>query len=284
MFQSWVTIHLITVIMSRNEIVTESDLVSAVEETLKRRGILDKLKAKIRAEVFHALDDKDVAPVRTNHDPPQDLFIAMELVKDFLMLMKLDNTLSVFCEEMGQTMNMTVDRSFIGSELGVNSAGSDESVPMLVLLTQFMKKNREELVKNYQLQQQLMRDEEVRQRLILQQGLQPKQQQPQVTQIRSTPQQSPKQSPNNVQDRSDISTTVSSMTSHQQIEHTIPSSTTQRQPIQHNSRGSSTNNSRSEDEIGVPQPVNRVPSRTEAVRDSLVVEPEYSYSFYNDDM
>ncbi len=284
MFQSWVTIHLITVIMSRNEIVTESDLVSAVEETLKRRGILDKLKAKIRAEVFHALDDKDVAPVRTNHDPPQDLFIAMELVKDFLMLMKLDNTLSVFCEEMGQTVNMTVDRSFIGSELGVNSAGSDESVPMLVLLTQFMKKNREELVKNYQLQQQLMRDEEVRQRLILQQGLQPKLQQPQVTQTRSTPQQSPKQSPNNVQDRSDISTTVSSMTSHQQIEHTIPSSTTQRQPIQHNSRGSSTNNSRSEDEIGVPQPVNRVPSRTEAVRDSLVVEPEYSYSFYNDDM
>lgn len=267
--------------MSRNEIVTESDLVSAVEDALKRRGVLDKLKAKIRAEVFHVLDDKDVTPIRTNRDPPQDLFIAMELVKEFLMIMKLDNTLSVFCEEMGQSnVDMTVDRSFIGGELGVNTAGSDEGIPMLVLMTQFMKRNREELVKNFQWQQQRQRDEELRQQYILQQGLQPRQQQ-----------QHPSNKACSVHDRSDMSNTVSSTTSQQQQQprdtpHSVPQnvSTTQQRSNATSSRGSSANNSLHDgEEPNVFERVKEEPQqRTEIVRESLVVEPEYSYSFYND--
>jgi hypothetical protein len=270
--------------MSRNEIVTDSDLVSAVEDALRKRGVIDKLKAKIRAEVFHVLDDKDATPIRTHRDPPQDLFIAMELVKEFLMMMKLDNTLSVFCEEMSQSVNMTVDRSFIGSELGVNTAGSDESIPMLVLMTQFMKRNREELVKNFQLHQQLKQDEELRQRLILQQGLQ--QPQPIIQQHSSQP---PQRQPSTTHDRSDLSTAVSSITSQQlQQQREQPISAPSIVPAMSStaggpSRGGSSNHSLSEGEGSFTNERSHgVFTRIETVRDSLVVEPEYSYSFYND--
>jgi lisH domain-containing protein FOPNL len=141
--------------MSRNEIVAEGDLITAVESALQRRGILDKLKAKIRAEVFHTLDDKEVVTnLRTEREIPQDLFLVLELIKDFLTMMKLDNTMSVFCEEMGHSNDvLAVDRTFIGSELGLNTVGSNERVPMLVLLTQFLKSNREHFMQQLHQQQ-----------------------------------------------------------------------------------------------------------------------------------
>ena len=41
-----------------NSVVPNQQLVDAVEDALKRRGVLKKLKAQMRAEVFHSLEDK----------------------------------------------------------------------------------------------------------------------------------------------------------------------------------------------------------------------------------
>lgn len=126
-----------------SSITADRDLVLAVEDALKRRGVLSKMKAQMRAEVFHSLEDKSA----TYPSKPPDVFIAAELIKEFLMLLKLDNTLSVFCEEMGQPNEMTVDRNFLGLELGLNTLGTDPKMPLLLSIIQYLKKDRAEFLK-----------------------------------------------------------------------------------------------------------------------------------------
>ncbi len=54
----------------------------------------------------------------------------------------MNNTLSVFCEEFGQPSEMTVDRAMIGSELGLNTLNTDRNVPLLMLITEHLKRSR----------------------------------------------------------------------------------------------------------------------------------------------
>jgi hypothetical protein len=124
--------------MEQPEGFSDIDLISAVQDALKRRGVYSKVKATIRAEVFNVLEDKTV-PLPNK---PQDVFVASELIKEFLILFKLNNTLSVFCEEMGQPSEMTFDRELIGAELGLNTLGTDPKIPLLIMLIEYLKRNR----------------------------------------------------------------------------------------------------------------------------------------------
>ena len=45
---------------------TLEELKDALKETLERRGVLGEIKAKVRAEIFAALDDTDVARPKLN--------------------------------------------------------------------------------------------------------------------------------------------------------------------------------------------------------------------------
>lgn len=131
--------------MSRDEIVTDMNIVEAVTDALKRQGVYSKLKANIRAEVFNLLDDKTVEMP----PPPRDVFLASELIREFLMIFKCNNTLSVFIEEMGGgPMEMYVDRPLLGHELGLNTLNCDEKVPLLVMLVEYLKANRVEYIRN----------------------------------------------------------------------------------------------------------------------------------------
>ena len=42
-----------TIAMIRDEIVAQSDLVEAISEALKRKGVYSKIKSQLRAEVFY---------------------------------------------------------------------------------------------------------------------------------------------------------------------------------------------------------------------------------------
>lgn len=128
--------------MSRNEIVADVDLINAVQDAMKRRGLFSKLKAQVRAEVYHILEDKSVVMP----EKPQDVFVASELVKEFLSLLGLKNTLSVFCEEMGQPREMAVDRGVIGAELGLNTLGTEPTVPLLMMIVEHLKRSRMDYV------------------------------------------------------------------------------------------------------------------------------------------
>lgn len=124
--------------MNRNEIVADIDLINAVQDAMKRRGLFSKLKAQVRAEVYHILEDKSVVMP----EKPHDIFVVSELVKEFLSLLGLKNTLSVFCEEMGQPKEMAVDRGVIGAELGLNTLGTEPSVPLLMMIIEHLKRSR----------------------------------------------------------------------------------------------------------------------------------------------
>ena len=114
--------------MIRDEIASEMDLVEAVKKALDRKGATAAIKSQIRAEVFHTLEDKTVEmPAK-----PPDVYFASELIREFLMRLDLKNTLSVFCEEIGQQGEMGVDRPLISGELGINTIGSDANIPLLV--------------------------------------------------------------------------------------------------------------------------------------------------------
>lgn len=124
--------------MIRDEIVAQSDLVEAVTEALKRKGVYAKIKSQLRAEVFHTLEDKST-PVP---EKPREVFLAAELIREFMIRFKLNNSLSVFCEEMGQPPEMAVHREFIGSELGLNTLQSDPNIPLLISVLQHMMDNK----------------------------------------------------------------------------------------------------------------------------------------------
>ena len=61
------------------------------------------------------------------------------------MSSKLESSLSVFNEEMGQPAEMMVDREFVGAELGFNMIDEKGtgSVPLLVLLIQRLLQEKE---------------------------------------------------------------------------------------------------------------------------------------------
>ena len=120
--------------MIRDEIVAHADLVDAVTEALQRKGVYNKIKSTIRTEVYHVLEDKTtVSP-----DKPNDVYLASELIREFMIKFKLSNSLSVFCEEFGQPLEMNVDREFLGGELGLNTLNSNTRIPLLISLIQHL--------------------------------------------------------------------------------------------------------------------------------------------------
>lgn len=130
-------------VMIRENISSDQDLLEAIQVVLDRRGILSSLKAKIRGEVYHAL-------THGNHNPaippekPKEIYLINELVRDYLICMRLNSTLSVLTEEIGQSGDMTVDREFLGGELGYNTINSDKDTPLLLLLVQQLMKQKSE--------------------------------------------------------------------------------------------------------------------------------------------
>ena len=119
--------------MSDERIDNAGELHAVIMESLKRRGVLGKISANVRAEVFHTLEDKTV-PLP---DKPTEVFLATELIREYMMSTSLNSSLSVFNEESGQPNEMRVDREFLGGELGFNIMDESQSAketPLLILL------------------------------------------------------------------------------------------------------------------------------------------------------
>ena len=119
------------------------ELHSVIMDSLKRRGVLGKISANVRAEVFHTIEDKTIPmPEKTN-----EVYLATELIREYMMSSQLNSSLSVFNEESGQPMEMRVDREFIGGELGFNvmdETYESKEVPLLVLLVSHLLSNRKQ--------------------------------------------------------------------------------------------------------------------------------------------
>jgi len=124
-----------------DQIDSTSELSEAIYESLRRKGTLNQIKAKIRAEIYNTIEDKSTS----SPSKPREVYLASEIIREFMMSSKLDTTLSVFNEEMGQPAEILVDREFVGAELGFNMIDEKtDGVPLLVLLVSHLLRSKEE--------------------------------------------------------------------------------------------------------------------------------------------
>lgn len=106
---------------------TLDELKSALRETLESRGVLNQLKAKIRSEIFSALDDSEVSKPRLSDEN----LLINELIREYLTFNGYQHTLSVFLPESGQPASPAFDRAFMARELQVAEDYKARSVPLL---------------------------------------------------------------------------------------------------------------------------------------------------------
>lgn len=102
------------------------DLKGVLKETLDSRGVLNQIRARIRAEVFSALDDQtETKPVLSN----ENMFIN-ELIREYLEFNKYKYTTSVLLSESGQPKE-PIDREFLAAELNLTESSSSQKFPIL---------------------------------------------------------------------------------------------------------------------------------------------------------
>ncbi|CAM9960151.1 unnamed protein product [Pylaiella littoralis] len=129
---------------------TIDDLKQALVENLEHRGVLGKLRAKVRAEVFHTLEGSQEGLLQ----PPlsNENLLINELVRDYLSFNGYANALGVFMAESGQPSDRSLDRAFLRDELGLIerrdiSSSRDATarpLPLLYGITSALKRKQNE--------------------------------------------------------------------------------------------------------------------------------------------
>mmetsp|Transcript_84832 Transcript_84832/g.245281 ORF Transcript_84832/g.245281 Transcript_84832/m.245281 type:complete len:178 (-) Transcript_84832:329-862(-) len=109
---------------------TLDELKQALVETLETRGVLGQVKAKVRAEIFAALDD-EVCP---RPELPKENAVINELIREYLEFNGYHHTTSVLLPESGHPEERQFDRPFLASELGIREDDRSRSLPLLYAL------------------------------------------------------------------------------------------------------------------------------------------------------
>ncbi|NXR67041.1 FOPNL protein, partial [Rhadina sibilatrix] len=115
-----------------------------LKDTLEKRGALAQIKARIRAEVFNALEDRsEPRPTLSREN-----LLINELIREYLEYNKYKYTASVLTAESGQP-EVPLDRQFLAKELNVVEDASGKSVPLLYgILSHFLHGGKEESTQN----------------------------------------------------------------------------------------------------------------------------------------
>ena len=108
---------------------TVESLKKALIETLESKGVINNLKAQIRTEVFHALDDPSTSKPTLNSEN----LLINELIREYLIFNNYKYTDSVLVAETGQPKNQ-LDRSFLSKELNVEDTHDSLQLPLLYSL------------------------------------------------------------------------------------------------------------------------------------------------------
>lgn len=97
--------------------------------------MLGHLKARIRAEVFNALDDDRESRPSLSHEN----LLINELIREYLEFNKYKYTASVLIAESGQPV-VPLDRQFLIRELNAFEESKDNSIPLLYgILAHFLR-------------------------------------------------------------------------------------------------------------------------------------------------
>ncbi|GAB9466414.1 hypothetical protein Gpo141_00003790 [Globisporangium polare] len=104
-----------------------SDLKEVLKETLDARGSLSQIKARIRAEIFAALDDQDAPKPKLSNEN----LIINELIREYFEYNGYRHALSVFLPESGQPVDKPFHREFLAQELSIEEDSRFTHVPLL---------------------------------------------------------------------------------------------------------------------------------------------------------
>eukprot|EP00933_Yihiella_yeosuensis_P042594 TRINITY_DN37213_c0_g1_i1.p1 TRINITY_DN37213_c0_g1~~TRINITY_DN37213_c0_g1_i1.p1 ORF type:complete len:180 (+),score=52.11 TRINITY_DN37213_c0_g1_i1:82-621(+) len=110
------------------------ELKQALVQTLEARGALGQVKAKVRAEIFSALDDEQVQRPQL----PRENVIINELIREYLEYNGYHHSLSVLLPESGHPEERQFDRRFLAAELKLQEDERSRSQPLLYSLVRGM--------------------------------------------------------------------------------------------------------------------------------------------------
>ncbi|NP_001006170.1 centrosomal protein 20 [Gallus gallus] len=119
---------------------TIAELKAVLKDTLEKRGALRQIKARIRAEVFNALDDQSEPRPPLCHEN----LLINELIREYLEFNKYKYSASVLTAEAGQP-EVPLDRQFLVKELNIVEDANGKSVPLLYgIISHFLHRGKEE--------------------------------------------------------------------------------------------------------------------------------------------
>ncbi|XP_042602045.1 FGFR1 oncogene partner isoform X7 [Cyprinus carpio] len=119
----------------------DTELRDLLIQNLENSGVLNKIKAELRAAVFLALEEQDKVENKTplvNENLKKSLNtkdgrLVAGLVTDFLQVFNLDFTLAVFHPEIS-TLNGLDSRETLSKELGISETEVNKNTPLLLEL------------------------------------------------------------------------------------------------------------------------------------------------------
>ncbi|ETW08235.1 hypothetical protein H310_00875 [Aphanomyces invadans] len=103
-----------------------SDLKDALKDTLEARGSMGQIRARIRAEIFQALDEGAPKAKLSNEN-----LIINELIREYMEYNGYRHALSVFVPESGQPVEKPFHRRFLAHELNITEDPRYAQVPLL---------------------------------------------------------------------------------------------------------------------------------------------------------
>lgn len=107
-----------------------NELKDVLKETLEERGILNEIRAKVRAEIFNSLNDQPKEKSKEKQLSNENLIIN-ELIREYLIFNNYNQTLSVFLPETSQPVKPPFDRSYISKKLKVLEDRNSKELPLL---------------------------------------------------------------------------------------------------------------------------------------------------------
>jgi lisH domain-containing protein FOPNL len=115
-----------------------SEMQRVLRTKLAQRGVLKKLKAQIRAEMFAAMMNTSSSS-KSEDDGRSENFVVNELVREYLSFNGYRQTLSVFTAEASINKTRPFDADFVAQEVGLGDEdGVDSETRKLPLIYQMI--------------------------------------------------------------------------------------------------------------------------------------------------
>ena len=103
------------------------DLKNVLRETLEQKGVLGEIKAKIRAEVFTALDSENAGKPQLSNEN----MIVNEMIKEYLEYNGYYNSASVLVAESGSPAEPPFDKEYLRKKFSISNNRTSKNVPLL---------------------------------------------------------------------------------------------------------------------------------------------------------